>query len=87
MKEINKRVFTLLGEERGSCSQFARFLNVKDSNISNWKIRGSEIPAKYYTFISSKEKEDAAKKINKVLMGKTSMAKKWLNKPRKLKKH
>ena len=26
-----------------------------------------------------KEKEDAAKKINKVLVGKTSMAKKWLN--------
>lgn len=47
MENINQRVFELLGEERGVSSKLARYLEVKDSNVSNWKIRGSEIPAKY----------------------------------------
>jgi len=47
METVNKRIFRLIKEKNHSQKEMAIFLDVRDSNISSWKIRGSSIDSKH----------------------------------------
>ncbi len=54
---INQRVFELLSEQRHRQAELAQTLKISERNVSTWKERGTDPPAKYAVGIAIMIKE------------------------------